>query len=111
MAAEQGELEQQLEQHDAQPGTAGNDEVADAQAVAACPPTAPQHAPFAQECPSLTQAFRGSALGPASQRVPLGDLQAAARPWHVSEKRKEGTEPHRKGEQSWPCCWARSWRR
>ncbi|KAK9839517.1 hypothetical protein WJX81_006809 [Elliptochloris bilobata] len=32
MAAEQGELETQLEQHDAQPGTSGNDEVADAQA-------------------------------------------------------------------------------
>ena len=37
MAAEQGELEQQLVQDEAQPGTAGNDEVADAQAVADCP--------------------------------------------------------------------------
>lgn len=68
MAAEQGELEQQLEQHEAQPGTAGNDEVADAQAVAACPPSAPEHAAFAQECQSLTQAIRGSTLVPASQR-------------------------------------------
>ena len=112
MAAEQGELEQQLEQHEAQPGSAGNDEVADAQAVAACPTMAPERAPFAQECPSLTTANPGSALGRGTSARSAGRPAGGCRvSWHVSEKRKEGTEPQRKGEQSCPCCWARSWRR
>ena len=64
MAAEQGELEQQLEQHEAQPGTAGNDEVADAQAVAACPPNSLQHAPFGQERPQPDPRLPRQCAGP-----------------------------------------------